>query len=283
MSVNKNVLELRMKNFKINEVKIDDFGRASGILLLNKPVNITSHDLVNKLREKYQTKKVGHAGALDPFATGLMIMLIGKATSLSNQFLELDKTYKTRIVFGIDTDSGDVEGKILNAKKFDFNFDKVKKAILKFSGGYDQFVPVFSSVKVNGKKLRKLARTYSHFEIVGDSEKKEVLFYSLDGKFREKLNLPKRPVKIYDIKVLSYGKYDEPKEIFGNFYNEENCRNLEKIMPVNFIDVEFSCSKGTYVRQFAKDLANELGTFVFLNKLERKAIGNFTLEMAVDL
>jgi tRNA U55 pseudouridine synthase TruB len=141
---------------------------------------------------------------------------------------------------------------------------------------------VYSSVKVNGKKLRKLARKYSNFEIVDYGDKKVVEFFK-DNKLIEKLDLPKRFVNIYEIELCSSGSYNSVEDIFSKYTTDSKVKQLEKILPINYIDVKFSCSKGTYVRQFAKDLADKLGTFGMVNILERTRIGDYLLNMAVDL
>src|SRR5690606_2631044 len=136
-----------------------------GILLVNKPVGKTSHDIVYEQRKELQTRKIGHAGALDPYASGLLIILVGKATKLSDSFLNLDKTYEADILFGVETDSGDLEGKVINIKDKISNIKNtdLQIALNKFSPSYMQYVPVYSSVNVDGKKLRKLAREYDSF------------------------------------------------------------------------------------------------------------------------
>ncbi len=99
-------------DFPVNNLKRDEFGRPSGIVAVNKPAGVTSHDLVDKLRKQLGTKKVGHAGALDVFADGVMIYLIGKSTKLSDKLMHLDKEYVTTIILGIATDTQDTEGKV---------------------------------------------------------------------------------------------------------------------------------------------------------------------------
>lgn len=274
-------LNVEKQNYVINKIKFDDFGRPNGILLLNKPVGITSHNLVDLIREKFKTKKVGHAGALDPFASGLMVVLVGKATKLADELLSKDKVYRTRIVFGIDTDSGDIEGSIVKYNKFKFELEKVKDALFSFDGGYEQYVPVFSSVKVGGIKLRKLARSCKRFEIIQADDGREAKFFDENDNLVQKVNLPKRNVQIRDIKFLGFGEYNNLGEIFGAYLTKKT--DLDEIMPTNYIDIEFSCSKGTYVRQFAKDLACKLDTFAVLNVLERKAIGDYRLEDALKV
>jgi tRNA pseudouridine55 synthase len=130
-----------------------------GILLVNKPDGMTSHDVVNRVRRKFKIKKVGHAGTLDPLATGVMVMLIGKSTKLSNKFMGLNKAYRSTMILGKSTDSADTQGKTIEEKPFDsVTLDKLEEVIVSFRGEIDQVPPMFSAVKKNGKKLYELAR-----------------------------------------------------------------------------------------------------------------------------
>ena len=132
-----------------------------GILLINKPTGITSHDVVDKIRRKYEIKKVGHAGTLDPMATGLLIILLGRFTKRSNEFLNCDKAYEGTILLGVNTDTADKEGKITSEKKLDekkLDQEYLEKIFLSFMGESEQIPPMFSAKKINGKPLYKLAR-----------------------------------------------------------------------------------------------------------------------------
>ena len=110
-----------------------------GILLVDKPVGITSHDIVDRLREKLKMKKIGHAGTLDPLATGLMIMLIGKATKVSQFLISLDKSYEGEFLLGIETDSQDADGNVVSEKQLpiDLNENQVEEEMKTFLG--DQY------------------------------------------------------------------------------------------------------------------------------------------------
>lgn len=132
---------------------------TSGILLVDKPKNKTSFSLVGALRRLFKVKKIGHAGTLDPFATGVMVMLIGKQyTTLSDQFLGADKEYLATVRLGIETDSYDSEGKILQENGAIPSGDDLKLALKSFQGNVLQVPPMFSAKKKNGKKLYELAR-----------------------------------------------------------------------------------------------------------------------------
>ncbi len=130
-----------------------------GIMLIDKPTGMTSHDVVDFLRQQLKIRRVGHTGILDPNATGLMLMLIGKGTKFSSLLTNLPKQYVARLIFGATTDTFDAEGKILSRtepgslKKADF-----EKKLQDFMGEIEQIVPPFSAAKKNGVPLYKLAR-----------------------------------------------------------------------------------------------------------------------------
>ncbi len=131
-----------------------------GILVVDKPAGITSHDVVSRLRRILKTKKIGHTGTLDPFATGVMAVLVGKATRLA-QFLDKDeKQYEATLRFGFETDTGDRTGSpkpILQNPKT-VSIDEIRTVLEQFRGEIEQLPPMYSAKKVDGKKLYELAR-----------------------------------------------------------------------------------------------------------------------------
>lgn len=129
-----------------------------GILLVNKPSGCTSHDVVNKVRRLYGTKKVGHTGTLDPMATGLLVVLVGRAVKASEYLLAGEKTYVAGIKFGLTTDSQDTTGKILTESHDLPTKEAFESVVSKFVGDIKQVPPMFSALKVGGKKLCDLAR-----------------------------------------------------------------------------------------------------------------------------
>lgn len=138
---------------------------TEGILLLDKPRGKTSFYLVMILRKLLGVQKIGHAGTLDPLATGLMVMLVGKNyTRRSSEFTGHNKEYKTRIQLGLTTDSYDLDGTILSTSPLIPSLDDVEKAIAEFQGTTLQTPPMFSAKKVNGQKLCDLARKGTFFE-----------------------------------------------------------------------------------------------------------------------
>lgn len=132
---------------------------ASGILLVDKPKGITSFTLVGRLRRLLGVKKIGHAGTLDPFATGVMVMLIGREyTRLSDQFLHEDKEYLAELYLGASTDTYDSEGKVLSESSLHPTLEELEAVIEEFQGQILQTPPMYSAKKVGGRKLCDLAR-----------------------------------------------------------------------------------------------------------------------------
>ena len=131
----------------------------SGILLVDKPPDWTSHDVVNFIRNRFNIKKVGHCGTLDPAATGLLIIVLGIMTKKSQELSGEDKTYTGTILFGKESDSQDMEGKIIAEKDASFLTEEtVIKAFDNMQGEIKQIPPMVSAIKKNGKKLYELAR-----------------------------------------------------------------------------------------------------------------------------
>ncbi len=130
-----------------------------GLVLVNKPRACTSFDIVRDLRRLLNVKKVGHTGTLDPFATGLLVMLVGrKYTRLSDQYLNCDKEYIATVQLGITTDSYDCDGKTLSESDLIPSHEELEAALSTFQGTSLQTPPMFSAKKINGKKLYQLAR-----------------------------------------------------------------------------------------------------------------------------
>lgn len=134
----------------------------NGILLIDKPVGITSHDVVDYIRKRYMIKKVGHGGTLDPLASGLLIIMLGKATKLSQRIISLDKEYIAEMVLGFSTTTGDLAGEVIEKAKDDGYLKltkyQIEKVFQKFVGEIEQIPPMYSAVKYKGVRLYKLAR-----------------------------------------------------------------------------------------------------------------------------
>ena len=144
---------------------------VDGCLVVYKPKGITSHDVINKIRHVYKIKKCGHAGTLDPMAQGVLLVFFGKALKLIN-FIpaeHLDKTYLARLTLGKTTDSYDATGNITSVynDSTDYSQEEINKAINSFIGKYDQIPPVFSAIKIQGKKAYAMARAGETVELTG--------------------------------------------------------------------------------------------------------------------
>lgn len=135
-----------------------------GILLVNKPSGMTSHDVVNKVRKVLHTKKVGHCGTLDPDATGVLVLCIGKATKALQFLTSEEKEYIATLSLGKATDTYDASGNIVEEKKFQ-GVDHVEDVLSSFLGKQKQIPPIYSAIKVNGKKLYEYARQNQEVEI----------------------------------------------------------------------------------------------------------------------
>lgn len=147
-----------------------------GILVIDKPTGITSHDVVKHIRQRFDIKRVGHAGTLDPMATGILIVLLGKCTQLFSDFSNSDKEYEATLTLGVETETGDKDGKI--RKEFAFEkIDEVRinEVFAQFTGTMEQVPPMFSALKFKGKKLYQLARK----GITLDLKPREVMIHSL--------------------------------------------------------------------------------------------------------
>ena len=217
-----------------------------GIILVNKPKNVTSRDVVNEIIKKFHTKRVGHTGTLDPIATGLMVICINKGCKLVPLLTNHDKTYLATVKLGIKTDTYDITGKVLEENNnYSLSKEELINTLNSFKGTYMQEVPIYSSIKVNGKKLYEYARNNIPVE------------------------LPKHEVNIYDINLVDYnndtfsfrvsvskGTYirslindignklsipmtmiDLRREIVGNF-NIENAKKIEDINESDIIPIK---------------------------------------------
>ncbi|MBU4305800.1 MAG: tRNA pseudouridine(55) synthase TruB [Candidatus Omnitrophica bacterium] len=133
--------------------------RSEGILLVDKAQGMTSHDVVNILRRKLGIRKIGHTGTLDPMATGLLIMLIGKATKKAQSFINTDKKYDVRLTLGVTTTTADSTGTVTGQEPVrDFSRQEIEEVFGGFQCRIQQVPPMVSAKKINGKKLYKLAR-----------------------------------------------------------------------------------------------------------------------------
>lgn len=209
------------------------------VLVVDKPKGLTSYQVVEQYRKKLGIKNIGHAGTLDPFATGVLILLIGKATKRFKEFLKLEKEYKMVIELGWETDTLDPTGQVINKytnkqiNKLQITKNKILKVLKSFLGEYEQGVPKYSAVKVKGRPLYKYARK------------------------GEKVKLPKRKVKIKEIELSEFKRFK---------------RGYPRIK------IRVVCSSGTYMRSLAKDIGRRLGVPTVAVELRRARIGSYTID-----
>ncbi len=224
-----------------------------GILVIDKPEDYTSHDVVARLRGILKTKRIGHTGTLDPFATGVLVMLVGRATRLA-QFLDKDaKEYEAILRFGFETDTGDRTGsrksQVSNSESV--SIDELENVLAEFRGEIEQTPPMYSAKKVAGKKLYELAR--------------------------KGIEVEREPVKItiYELETIK-----TPKREDGKTSEKEN---LDSRLETCDLGIKVACSAGTYIRTLAEDIGRKLGTGAHLAELRRTRAGVFDLSKAVTL
>lgn len=157
----------------------------NGIIVIDKPKNVTSRDIVNKVGTLLHTKKVGHTGTLDPLATGVLVLTVGKATKISEILTASKKEYIAEVILGIETDTLDITGNILKEENTNYTKEQIEEVLLSFIGTYTQEVPIYSAIKVNGKKLYEYARN------------------------KENVILPKKEVTIEEIKLIHLSNENE--------------------------------------------------------------------------
>ncbi|MFH1577986.1 MAG: tRNA pseudouridine(55) synthase TruB [Candidatus Omnitrophota bacterium] len=209
-------------------------GIKGGILIVNKPGGMTSHDVVDFVRKQLKIRKVGHAGTLDPIATGVLLILVGQYTKLFDRFCNFEKEYYATLTLGERTNSGDREGKVIQAGDYSHvTKDKVEDVLTAYTGKVFQVPPMVSAIKHKGKRLYSLARCGIE------------------------INRQPRPIMIKKLSLLEF--------------------NLPHIK------LYIKCSKGTYVRQLAEDIAKDLHCVGHISEIQRRSIGPFDLSQAIGL
>jgi len=229
--------------------------------VIDKPKGKTSFDIVADLRKILNERRIGHLGTLDPMATGVLVIAIGRATKLNEFLMIMDKEYYAEIVLGARSNTCDAEGTIdykpeyikaiYKDKKPEPDLKKVMVALEEFKGVIDQVPPQFSAIKVNGERAYHLARQGLP------------------------VRLPSRKVKIHDITDIGF-KVDEYG--YGILLD-----GMEKPVMLPVVNCKIQCGSGTYIRSIARDLGEKLGCFGFLGGLRRTRVGQFDLERAVKI
>ena len=199
----------------------------NGILLLDKPLMLSSNHAIQKIKKQFNIRKVGHTGTLDPLATGLLPVCMGQATRITRFLINSDKTYRALIMLGTRTSTGDKEGEIIERCSSDVstNTSYIDKVLKSFIGEQKQIPPMHSALKHNGERLYKLAQ--------------------------KGLNVSRkaRSINIYSIDLISIND--------------------------DYLEVIIECSKGTYIRTLAEDIAKKLGTVGHIDQLRRLNIKCF--------
>ena len=199
----------------------------NGILLLDKPLMLSSNHAIQKIKKQFNIRKVGHTGTLDPLATGLLPVCMGQATRITRFLINSDKTYRALIMLGTRTSTGDKEGEIIETCSSDVstNTAYIDKVLQSFIGEQKQIPPMYSALKHNGERLYKLAQ--------------------------KGLNVSRkaRSINIYSIDLISINH--------------------------DYLEVIIECSKGTYIRTLAEDIAKKLGTVGHIDQLRRLNIKCF--------
>jgi len=217
-----------------------------GVLVIDKPSGITSHDVVTRTRRILHERRIGHAGTLDPFATGVLVVVLGKATRLSQFLTGVDKEYEAIIRLGYSTDTGDRTGTPVpgpSTEVRNWTEQEIEAALQSLRGDIDQVPPMYSAKKVDGKKLYELARRGETVE--------------------------RKPVRvcIYEFAAI------RPE---GQLIKD----NLDGTFDFH---ARVSCSSGTYVRTLAEDFGKRLYVGAHLAELRRTRVGDFTLDQAITL
>ena len=229
-----------------------------GLLVIDKPQGLTSHDVVSRVRRLGHTRKVGHGGTLDPMATGVLVIGIGKATKLLTWVSGHSKEYLATIRFGIATNTDDAEG-IATAAPGCVSLSEadLESVLAPLRGDIMQVPTTVSAIKVNGKRAYALARA------------------------GEDVELAARPVRISRLEVLA------PPRLAEVHLDEAMAGEREACTPgpvrVVDVDVAVECSSGTYVRALARDAGAALGVGAHLTALRRTRVGDFPLEGALTL
>ena len=216
-----------------------------GALIIDKPEGLTSHDVVARVRRAMGTRRVGHAGTLDPFATGVLVCCIGRATRLVQFLVGLDKEYIGTVRLGYATDTQDDTGKQITPLRSsnDLDLEKLRRVLNQFAGPQLQTPPMFSAKKVAGERLYRAARAGREVE-------------------REPVS-----IVVHSMRLIE----DEGPALN---VNEDGSRDFS---------IQVRCSSGTYVRTLANDIGEQLGVGAHLVKLRRTEVGHFRLTDALTL
>lgn len=252
------------------------------VLNINKPIGITSFDVIRQLKKRFPKNKIGHAGTLDPLADGILICLVGKtATAKQDTFMSENKDYLYTVLFGVETDTYDILGKIIKSTNYETSDiqSKVSEIVPQLQGSFEQDTPPFSAAKIDGKPLYR---------------------WYLDGKFDEvKDRAPKRNINIDNHVIIGFEiisardlkskivkmldtvndgfRQEEIKTGWQDFFNSTE----QEIFLI--AQLKATVSKGAYVRGIAKYLGDEFGTGACTINITRTRVGDFDIEGSVKV
>ena len=217
-----------------------------GLVIVDKPGGLTSHDVVARIRRLAGTRRVGHAGTLDPMATGVLVVGVEKATRLLGHLTLTEKQYDATIRLGQSSSTDDAEGELTKSvPTAGLTPETINKAIAELTGEIQQVPPVVSAIKVDGQRAYKLTRAGAAPE------------------------LKPRPVTVYEFTVTAIRPAGDG--------------DLTGLTGLTDIDATVRCSSGTYIRALARDLGNSLGTGGHLTALRRTRVGGYGLDTAKTL
>lgn len=220
-----------------------------GVLIIDKPAGMTSHDVVARVRRITGQRRVGHTGTLDPFATGVLVVLVGRATRLAQFFSGAEKEYEALIRLGYATDTGDVTGARVSdsatetQRTTEIHRDEIESAMAALRGEIEQTPPMYSAKKIGGRKLYELARR------------------------GEQIERPSVRVTVSEFVNISPDDAGQNEDTNGT-------RDLS---------VRVACSAGTYIRTLAEDFGKQLGVGAHVAALRRTRAGEFKIEDAITL
>ena len=233
-----------------------------GVLLINKPIDYTSRDIVNVLSKKFSERKAGHTGTLDPFASGLMVLTFGKATKISSFLEATDKTYVAELTLGVSTDTLDLTGNIIETKDVIMpGIQELEKIFNSFLGEIEQIPPMYSAIKINGEELYKKAR---RGEVV---ERKA------------------RKIKIHSIRILSIVKNKILFEVScskGTYIRTLGKDIADKIGCGGHLSLLTRTSVGNFDLRMAKNLDNVCENDVISITKALEFLPTFTLNSALE-
>ncbi len=265
----------------------------NGILVVDKPVGWTSQDVVAKLRGVFHEKRVGHGGTLDPMATGVLPVFLGRATRAVPFFEHADKVYEADLRLGLVTDTQDITGRTLEERPVDITPERLEAVLAQFRGEIQQIPPMYSAIKVNGQKLYALARKGREVE----REPRSVTIYELEASgIRHQASgdggcgLPRQCAHWLAMtesgagSAVGGGALDAPRSDEASGIRDQASGDADNCqLSIVNCQLRIHCSKGTYVRTLCHDIGAALGCGGCMAALRRTRAGRYGIEQAHSL